>query len=340
MNPVWSAAPMEAWLWTLLAVAVVSAVSLIGAVVTTRHLRRHSILLFLVAVAAGSLVGDSIFHLLPEAVEERGDFSLGISLAVVLGFLAFFFLEIIFRQRHTHGEEALGTGHDHHAPPAPLVRQVPAGPHPVVHRHAAAKSQVAPSASAPSSARAGVLPTSASAPASTPPSAHAHPEEASPRNETPVATYGYMNLAGDALHNFLDGIIIAASFLVSVPVGIATSIAVILHEVPQELADFAVLLRAGMRRGQALLWNFATALCAVMGAALVFLIPGATETVGVWAMPVIAGAFLYIAAADLVPELHHHTGDRHVWVIAAGVLLGIAAMLALTFIEAPHAHSH
>ncbi|MHB1260425.1 MAG: ZIP family metal transporter [Thermoplasmatota archaeon] len=148
-----------------------------------------------------------------------------------------------------------------------------------------------------------------------------------------VAPFGWMNLMGDAVHNFLDGAVLAAAFTVDLKLGLATTVAVVLHEIPQELGDFAVLLRSGMSRRRALLWNLGTALTSVAGAALFFALPFPLETLERWAIPLTAGGFLYIAAADLVPELHHHAGDRHAKAIVVGVLGGIAAMALLLLLE-------
>lgn len=148
-----------------------------------------------------------------------------------------------------------------------------------------------------------------------------------------VAPFGWMNLIGDGVHNFLDGAVIAATFSQDVALGVATTVAVVLHEIPQELGDFAVLLKSGMSRRRALMWNLATALTAFAGAGLFFLLPFPLETVEKWALPLTAGGFLYIAGADLVPELHHHAGDKHARGIVAGVLLGIVAMAALLLLE-------
>lgn len=159
------------------------------------------------------------------------------------------------------------------------------------------------------------------------PGAHAH------AGHGQVQPFGWMNLIGDGLHNFLDGAVLAAAFSVDVRLGLATTVAVVLHEIPQELGDFAVLLRSGMPRRRALMWNAATALTSFAGAALFFLLPFPLDTVERWAIPLTAGGFLYIAAADLVPELHHHAGDRHAKAILIGVAGGVAAMAALLLLE-------
>ena len=141
--------------------------------------------------------------------------------------------------------------------------------------------------------------------------------------------FAYMNLIGDALHNFIDGIIIAASYIVSVPVGIATTIAVVLHEIPQEIGDFGVLMAGGFSRAKALWVNFLTALAAVLGAVIALLLGGFVENIELILIPIAAGGFIYIAGSDLIPELHKE-GD--VWksiLQLIAFILGIAMMALL-----------
>lgn len=144
---------------------------------------------------------------------------------------------------------------------------------------------------------------------------------------------GKLVLISDGLHNFLDGIIIAGSFLLSVPAGIATTVAVILHEIPQEVGDFAVLLHAGYSRKRALVLNGISALMAFIGATIVLggVIP---ETLGGVAIPALAaGGFIYIAMSDLVPELHKADNHSKPFGQFGMLLIGVAAMFALTFLE-------
>lgn len=146
--------------------------------------------------------------------------------------------------------------------------------------------------------------------------------------------FAYTNLIGDALHNFLDGIIIAASFLVSIPVGIATTIAVILHEIPQEIGDFGVLLHAGFSKGKALLLNFASALLAALGALVTLLLTNKIESLQEFLIPITIGGFIYIAGSDLIPELHKESdkfGKSILQLIA--LVLGILVMAALLLLE-------
>jgi zinc and cadmium transporter len=133
---------------------------------------------------------------------------------------------------------------------------------------------------------------------------------------------GKMILFSDGLHNFLDGLIIATSYLVSVEIGIATTLAVMLHEIPQEIGDFGVLLHAGYTKMRALYLNFLSALLAVAGAWLGLLIGGGKEAFEMWLIPIAAGGFLYIAIVDLLPELHKTKGRFAGWVQVGAVILG------------------
>lgn len=140
---------------------------------------------------------------------------------------------------------------------------------------------------------------------------------------------GALVIFGDGVHNFVDGAVIAASFMVSVPLGITTTIAVFLHEIPQEISDFALLLHAGFTRARALLWNFMSGILSVLGAFTFFFVGDLIENIEPIAAAFTAGGFIYIAAANLVPELQktEHPGRAAVEFIA--VLVGIGLMFAL-----------
>src|SRR3989338_4081182 len=144
---------------------------------------------------------------------------------------------------------------------------------------------------------------------------------------------GFMNLAGDALHNLTDGLIIAGSYLVSTPVGIATTIAVIFHEIPQEFADFGVLLYSGMSRTRAVLMNFVSAAFAILGAVIGMVLGGRSELFLQLIVPLAAGGFIYIAGVNLLPELHKETRLRASFLQFLGLLAGIGIMVALLYLE-------
>ncbi|MBI2051071.1 MAG: ZIP family metal transporter [Parcubacteria group bacterium] len=137
------------------------------------------------------------------------------------------------------------------------------------------------------------------------------------------------NLIGDGLHNFVDGTIIASAFLVDVRLGISATIAVALHEIPQEVADFSILVYAGMSRLKAVLYNLLFGLTSVLGAILVFVFSDSVESLVPILLAVATGNFLYLAMADLVPELHHEQNPRKVWMQLVWVGLGILILYAI-----------
>ena len=155
-----------------------------------------------------------------------------------------------------------------------------------------------------------------------------------PLEEGHVHPFAIMNLVGDLVHNFMDGLIIAASYLVSIPVGIATTIAVILHEIPQEISDFGVLLLGGFTKARALFYNFLTALTAVLGAVVVLIIGSSVENITTFLVPFTAGSFIYIAGSDLIPELHKGKFDwKSSLMQFAAIVLGVLVMYALLFLD-------
>lgn len=144
---------------------------------------------------------------------------------------------------------------------------------------------------------------------------------------------GIMSVIGDMLHNALDGILIAGSFLVSTEVGIATTIAVVLHEIPQEIGDVGILLHSGYSKKQAIMLNGLTGLASIAGALLVIIFESRVPSVGAALMPFAAGNFLYIAGSDLIPELHKETGAKRSTIQLVSLLAGIAFMAALMLME-------
>ncbi|MDD5750368.1 MAG: ZIP family metal transporter [Candidatus Pacebacteria bacterium] len=146
----------------------------------------------------------------------------------------------------------------------------------------------------------------------------------------PLAT---INLVGDGVHNFLDGIIIAASYLLSVPLGIASTMAVLFHELPQEIGDAGVLMHAGLPWKKALFFNFLSALTAVLGAAIGLLLGERMAALSLAISAGAAGGFIYIAGSDLIPELHHNVEPKQSLKQFLALLLGILAMALLLFIE-------
>ncbi|MFH1284862.1 MAG: ZIP family metal transporter [Candidatus Peregrinibacteria bacterium] len=245
------------WLFSLVSVAVVSLISLVGVLtLPVRAERLKNILIYMISFSAGALLGDAFIHLLPEIVEETG-FTIYVSLFVLSGIAVSFIIEKIIHWRHCH--------------------------HPTTENHP-------------------------------------HP-------------FAWMNLFGDGVHNLIDGLIIGGSYLVSVHVGIATTLAVILHEIPQEIGDFGVLLHGGFSRKKALLVNFLTALTAVLGVVIALLVGIYVENITVFLIPFAAGGFIYIASSDLIPELHKTVKVAHSLIQFLLFACGIALMMLLLLNE-------
>ena len=249
-------------LYTIASVAIVSLVSLVGIITLLWGEKRlHKVLLILVGLSAGTLLGDTFLHLLPETVETQG-FTPLVSLLLLVGILVFFILE---KGIHAH----------HYDVPSSQ---------PLVHK----------------------------------PQKH---------------HLGSLILLGDGLHNFTDGLAIAAAYLISVPVGVATTLAVVLHEIPQEIADFGVLVYAGFSKGKALFYNFLSALTAVAGAVVGLLVGKSVESSALYILPFTAGGFVYVACSSLIPELHKECGWKEsFWQIIAFVA-GIGMMVILLLLE-------
>lgn len=124
-----------------------------------------------------------------------------------------------------------------------------------------------------------------------------------PTSDEHPHSFAYVNLVGDAVHNFIDGLIISGAFMSSNTLGVSATLAVIIHEIPQELGDFGVLLYAGFKPKKALLWNLASALTAVLGALVALYLGNFVVGLTGFLIPFAAGNFVYIAGSDLVPEL-------------------------------------
>lgn len=140
---------------------------------------------------------------------------------------------------------------------------------------------------------------------------------------------GAMILVGDTLHNILDGVLIAAAFLIDVRLGVVTGLAVLAHEIPSEVGNFAVLLNSGMSRRRAFGWNMFTALGAVLGGVIGYFALSTVTPLLPYALAVSAASLLYVAVADLIPGLHRRTGgqDGLVQVLLIGLGIGLVVMV-------------
>jgi len=145
-------------------------------------------------------------------------------------------------------------------------------------------------------------------------------------------SFGYMNLIGDAIHNFTDGLIIAASFIANIPLGIATTIVIAAHEIPQEIGDFGVLIYSGFKKFRALILNFIVALIIVIGGLTGYFISAYIEQSTFFLLPLAAGGFIYIAASDLIPEIRKEAEVKKSFLIFVMFLIGILVMWIVRFL--------
>ena len=245
---------LTVWAYSLLSIAVVSLVSLVGVfTLSIKEKTLKKILLYFVSFSAGALFGDAFLHLLPELVSETG-FTVHISLYILVGILFSLIIETFIHWRHCHIPES---------------------------------------------------------------KEHVHP-------------FAIMNLLGDAVHNFIDGLIIGASYVISIPVGLATTLAVVFHEIPQEIGDFAVLLHGGFSKSRALFFNFLVSLASFFGVVVSLLLVNSISGITSFLVPFAVGNFIYIAGSDLIPELHRAESETKKAILQlVFFVLGIAFMYSL-----------
>ena len=149
------------------------------------------------------------------------------------------------------------------------------------------------------------------------------------KGQCDIHAFTYLNLIGDGIHNLIDGLIMGAAFFADRQLGLAATLAIVMHEIPQELGDFGVLLYGGFSRSRALLFNFLCALTAVVGTVAGYFLATHAQGFSGVLLPVAAGGFIYIAACDLIPELHKQA-DGKKSVLAMGFFwFGILLMLGL-----------
>jgi len=154
-----------------------------------------------------------------------------------------------------------------------------------------------------------------------------------PITKNHIHNFAWMNLWGDFFHNFIDGLTIAASYLLNTGAGIATTLAVALHEIPQEIGDFGILLHGGFKVKKALFLNFLTALSAFIGAIVSLLLNNKIEHLTLFLVPFAAGNFIYIASSDLIPELNKETEIKKGLIQTITFLLGVLVMYGLLLLD-------
>ncbi|UCC33080.1 MAG: ZIP family metal transporter [Candidatus Bathyarchaeota archaeon] len=142
----------------------------------------------------------------------------------------------------------------------------------------------------------------------------------------------YLVLISDLIHNFIDGLVVAGSFMVGFPLGVVTTFVIALHEIPQEIGDFGVMVYGGFRKERALIWNYMSAITIVFGGIAGYYLSAIVEGAAVFLLPFAAGNFIYIAASDLIPEIKHVEDIKRNLVHFATFMIGILIMLATKFV--------
>jgi zinc and cadmium transporter len=141
-----------------------------------------------------------------------------------------------------------------------------------------------------------------------------------------IHTFHFMNLVGDSVHNFIDGLILAASFVTSVELGITTTFAIVAHEIPQEIGDFGVLIYGGFKKKKAIILNFIVATFAIIGGIIGFIISRTIDEATLFLLPFAAGGFIYIAATDLIPEIKKELDYKKYLITLIIFIVGILVM--------------
>ena len=153
------------------------------------------------------------------------------------------------------------------------------------------------------------------------------------KDEKPVASEGYLVVVSDMVENLLDGVVIGTAYLLSIPAGIAATITIFLHEIPLEMGDFAVMRHAGLSHRKAVLMNFLSGLVSVVGVAVAVVLGMTLSGFALYATPIAAGGFIYIACSIIIPKLRSQCCDNAAlqYFLMSGI--GVAVMVAILFFE-------
>lgn len=290
--------------WIILFSLIGGVLSVVGAALVALNANKTA-LPMLISYAMGAMLGAVFLEILPEAIEaaiQAGSSIQQMTATVLFGILLFFSLEKLVIWRHCHGNhcEVHAVHTEAECPDnvsaKPAVIEAPALQTPVLNTKYRAASGVAKPARAVKGSH-----------------DHAHDHSRS----------GMMIMIGDTFHNFVDGILIASAFMVDVKVGIVTSLAIIAHEIPQEVGDFLILLHSGYSKKQAFAFNLVSSFATVVGGTIAYF---ALSHVQNWVPTILglaAASILYVAVSDLIPTLHKRTELRasvlQLCLIACGV---------------------
>jgi zinc and cadmium transporter len=315
--------PLLVWIILFTAVGGIASAAFAGVFLLLPEATGRKLLPHFISYATGALLGAALLALLPEAVEgvgPAGAHSIGVAMVAGLGI--FFVIEKLVLWWHTHGN---GNGHDHghdhgHAHDGGHERGH-AQAHAKGEAHVQGHAQVQSDDHAHGHAHENEHGHGhAHGDEHGPEHSHGHDDEHGHSHGRDAAS-GVLVIIGDSVHNVLDGVLIAAAFLTSFPLGLVTTFAVAAHEIPHRVGDFAILVHSGMSRRRALVMNMATGLTSIIGGVAAYF--GLQRTYGAlpYALALAAAGFLYIAVAGLIPGLQRRADPRTS--LAQVVLMGL-----------------
>jgi len=287
--------PLLVWIILFTAVGGIASAAFAGLFLLVPEAAGRRLLPHFVSYATGALLGAALLALLPEAMEGVGpDGAHSIGAAMLVGLGVFFVIEKLVLWWHTH---ANGNGHAHSDSQDHAHGHDHGHAHGHDHDHAHGHDR-----------------------------GHAHGHDHGDAHGRDgdsgrAAASGVLVIIGDSIHNALDGVLIAAAFLTSFPLGLVTTFAVAAHEIPHRVGDFAILVHSGMSRGKALVMNMATGLTSIIGGVAAYF--GLQRAIGAlpYALALAAAGFLYIAVAGLIPGLHRRADPRTS--LAQVILMGL-----------------
>ncbi|MGH7484994.1 MAG: ZIP family metal transporter [Terriglobales bacterium] len=298
----------QIWLYALTSVSLVSVLSLMG--VFAISVKPHTlarITFVLVSLATGCMLGNAIVHLIPESFEavQAGEInSFTVSLLMLAGFLVCFAFERVLNF-HCHHSGAF-----HHDPDGCDHEHGGHG-HDEAHAHDGCENACATGSCGKQECEGGQC-------------AHRH---------VSIHPLGHLSLMAHAMDNFTDGILIGATYLISIPAGIATTIAIVSHEIPMEFGGFGVLVKSGFTRWQAIFINFCSAIVATIGTLLVLYFGQIIHKLPVYLTPIGAGTVLYICAVGLIPQLQQEKDRKRAALTILIMLAGVAVMVVAKLYE-------
>ena len=284
--------------WILVSSLLGGTLSVLGAALVALNVSKVRVPM-LVSYAIGAMLGAVFLEILPEAIAAGSD-PHSMSATVLFGILLFFALEKLVIWRHCHGDHC-----EVHAP----------------HDESDCPESKHLSASQAGATNTKFKPVTKKQPAITAKVAHNHDHD--------HGRSGMMIMIGDTFHNFVDGVLIASAFMVDIKVGIVTSIAIIAHEIPQEIGDFLILLHSGYSKKQALIFNLVSTLATAVGGVIAYFSLQNMQAIVPNILALAAASLLYVSVADLIPSLHKRTELRETVSQLILIALGVGS-IALT----------